>query len=186
MTTTKRKKGETAERIYKLLHRNPDLTTSEISEHLSDLPTKTVHLAVSRMRQRGEIDSRGGKVRFLDSGRRHTSRTYHVKYNVKPKPRPKTKPKVKPPLLLNVEAPKDRMRSGPVVASPTTPVAEREVLMVRRLDAVSESLRQLSEQNELMVDILRGTLDQLVETQKQLDKAETRRNWWDVFKGWFS
>lgn len=103
MTTTRAKRGETADRIYKLLHRNPDLTTNEIASLLPGVSSTVVQLTVSRMRQRGEIERRGRKVEQTPSGKLVPYHTYHVKYNSRPKPKPKKK-RAKVPRV--VEAPK--------------------------------------------------------------------------------
>ncbi len=190
MVTTRRKKGETAQRIYKLLHRNPDLTTNEICKHLSDVPPGTVQITVSRMRRKGQIEARGTKTERTPAGKMVPYNTYHVKYNSRP--RPTVKPKVRP--IPKVEAPK--VVAPPPMANvapikpepegPVTPVAAREVVMLRHLGDIYKALHTLTEQQDALIGVLKDTLADLAETKDELEQERQRRNWWDKLKGLFA
>lgn len=196
MNTTRAKRGETATRIYKLLHRNPDLTTNEIASHLPDVSPAMVQMTVSRMRQRGQLESRGRKVEQTAAGKLMPYRTYHVKYNSRPAPKPKKKPKV----LRTVETPVVELPKvvgtqqppwqPPVAKSepegPKTPVAEREVLMLRHLTDIYRALSLMTEQQDTLIEVLKGTLADLAETKEELDRERQRRNWWDKIKDLFA
>lgn len=193
MDTKKAKRGETATRIYKLLHRNPDLTTNEIASHLPDVSPAIVQMTVSRMRQRGQLESRGRKVEQTAAGKLMPYRTYHVKYNSRPAPKPKKKPKVQ--AAPKVEVPKPVVDTQPVwqppVAKPEpegpkTPVAEREVLMLRHLTDIYRALSLMTEQQDTLIEVLKGTLADLAETKEELDRERQRRNWWDKIKDLFA
>lgn len=192
MVTTKAKKGETAARIYKLLHRNPDLTTNEIASHLPGVSSATVQVTVSRMCQRGELERRGKKPETGPTGRMIQHSTYHVKYNSRPKPQPKLKLKKQPPV---VEAPKvvgtQQPPWQPPVAKPepegpTTPMAEREVLVLRHLTDIYKAMNLMTEQQDALIQVLNVTLADLAETKDELDRERQRRNWWDKLKDLFS
>ena len=211
MTTTRAKRGETADRIYKLLHRNPNLTTNEIASHLPDVSSATVQVTVSRMCQRGEIERRGRKVERTPSGKLVPFHTYHVKYNSRPKPQPKKKrakvprvveaPKPQPaasnelqkliddwieePVVPPMEPPKVA-RAKPEPEGPTTPIAEREVLVLRHLTDIYKALSLMTEQQDALIEVLKGTLADLAETKEELDRERQRRNWWDRLKDLFS
>lgn len=211
MVTTRAKRGETADRIYKLLHRNPNLTTNEIASHLPDVSSATVQVTVSRMCQRGEIERRGRKVERTPSGKLVPYHTYHVKYNSRPKPQPKKKrakvprvveaPKPQPaapselqkliddwieePVVPPMEPPKVA-RAKPEPEGPTTPIAEREVLVLRHLTDIYKALSLMTEQQDALIEVLKGTLADLAETKEELDRERQRRNWWDRLKDLFS
>lgn len=190
MNIKRAKRGETATRIYKLLHRNPDLTTNEIASHLPDVSPAMVQVTVSRMRQRGQIESRGKKLERTAAGKMTPNKTYHVKYGSRPTPKRKPKPKPKPKPLM--EVPKAVVETQPVwdfvVAKPepTTPVAEREVLILRHLTDIYRGLNLMTEQQDALIEVLKGTLADLAETKDELDRERQRRNWWDKIKGLFS
>ena len=206
METKKRKKGETAQRIYKLLYRNPDLTTNELCLHMPDLEAGTVQVAVSRMLQRGEIGSRGKKYETSGTGRTMPHRTYHVKRKVKPAPQPVAKPTPKPVAkpAPKVEAPRvhwadvaSTPKKAPKPAwtpppvkpepeGPTTPHAEREVLVLRHLADIYKSMNMMTEQQEALIQVLKGTLLDLAETKQELEEAQKARGFWGTIKGWFS
>lgn len=190
MVTTKAKRGETATRIYKLLHRNPDLTTNEIASHLPDVSPGMVQVTVSRMCQRGELERRGKKNEVGPTGRVIPHNTYHVKYKSRPRPQPKKKTKV----LRAVEAPKvvgtQQPPWQPPVAKPEpegpkTPVAEREVLIMRHLTDIYKAMHLMTDQQDALIEVLKGTLADLAETKDELDRERQRRNWWDKLKGLF-
>ena len=206
------KKGETARLIYKLLHRNPDMTTPEIAAQLPHLSPSGVQTMVSRMHLRGEIESRGKKTCIAPSGKRYTYSTYHVKYKTRsaPKYEPKPKPKPKPvpayvqklvdgwveePAAPPVEAPKPVVDTQPVwnVADikpepegPTTPVAEREVLALRHLSDIYKTLNLMADQQEALIEIFRSTLVDLAKTKEELEEAQKARGFWGMIKGWFA
>lgn len=210
MVTTRAKRGETADRIYKLLHRNPNLTTNEIASHLSDVSPATVQVTVSRMCQRGEIERRGRKVERTPAGKMVPYHTYHVKYNSRPKPQPKKKrakvprvveaPKPQPaapselqkliddwieePVVPPMEPPKVA-RAKPEPEGPTTPIAEREVLVLRHLTDIYKALSLMAEQQDALIGVLKGTITQLRETEDELERERQRRNWWDKIKELF-
>lgn len=210
MATTKAKPGETTDRIYKLLHRNPNLTTNEIAACLPDISPAAVQVAVSRMCQRGEIERRGRKVKLTSAGKRFPFHTYHVKYNSRLKPQPKKKrakvprvveaPKPQPaapselqkliddwieePVAPPMEPPKVA-RAKPEPEGPTTPIAEREVLVLRHLTDIYKALSLMTEQQDALIEVLKGTLADLAETKEELDRERQRRNWWDRLKDLF-
>jgi len=215
MGTKKRKKrSETAQRIFSLLKSNPDLTTHEIMKALPELTPKAVQTAVSRMYLNGELGSRCKKPVPTSEGYTVSHRAYHVKYNMrsswspdkKPKPvaaaqpAPVEAPKVvappppPPPPPPPVEAPKvvtphpmaNVLPIKPELEGPVTPTAEREVLVLRHLSDIYKALNLLAEQQEALIEVLKGTLADLSETKEELDRERQRRNWWDKIKGLFS
>lgn len=207
------KKGETARLIYKLLHRNPDMTTPEIAAQMPHLTPSGVQTMVSRMHSRGEIESRGKKTTISPSGKRYTYSTYHVKYKTrsapkyepKLRPKPKTKPApanvqefiddwieepAAPPVEApKVEAPKPAWKPLPVIPEPegpTTPIAEREVLIMRHLADIYRAMNLMTDQQEALIDVLKGTLIDLAETKQELEEAQKARGFWGTIKGWFA
>lgn len=190
MLMKRRKKGETAQRIYKLLHRNPDLTTNEIRQHLPDLSSETVQVTISRMRKKGQIEERGKKTQLSPSGVARQYNTYHVKY--KSRPRLKVEPKSQP--APKVEAPKVVTPSPmanvapikPEPEGPVTPVAEREVLVLRHLTDIYKTLNLMAEQQEALIAVLKDTLTDLAETKRELEEAQKARSFWGTIKGWFA
>ena len=200
------KKGETARLIYKLLHRNPDMTTPEIAAQLPHLSPSGVQTMVSRMHLRGELESRGKKTSISPSGKRYTYSTYHVKYktrsapNYEPKPRPRPKPVpayvqklvddwIEEPAAPPVEAPKpvtNLTEITPEPEGPTTPIAEREVLIMRHLADIYRAMNLMTDQQEALIDVLKGTLIDLAETKQELEEAQKARGFWGTIKGWFA
>ena len=202
------KKGETARLIYKLLHRNPDMTTPEIAAQLPHLSPSGVQTMVSRMHLRGEIESRGKKTSVSPSGKRYTYSTYHVKYKTrsapkyepKLRPKPKTKPApanvqefiddwIEEPAAPPVEAPKpvtNLTQITPEPEGPTTPIAEREVLIMRHLADIYKAMNLMTDQQEALIDVLKGTLIDLAETKQELEEAQKARGFWGTIKGWFA
>jgi len=200
------KKGETARLIYKLLHRNPDMTTPEIAAQLPHLSPSGVQTMVSRMHLRGELESRGKKTSISPSGKRYTYSTYHVKYKTRsaPKYEPKPKPEPKPvpayvqklvddwieePAAPPVEAPKpvtNLTQITPEPEGPTTPIAEREVLIMRHLADIYRAMNLMTDQQEALIDVLKGTLIDLAETKQELEEAQKARGFWGTIKGWFA
>lgn len=219
MTTTRAKRGETVDRIYKLLHRNPNLTTNEIASHLPDVSSATVQVTVSRMCQRGEIERRGRKVERTPSGKLVPYHTYHVKYNSRPKPQPKKKrakvprvveapkpqpaapselqkliddwieepvvPPMEPPKVVDTQPVWNPSVAKPEPEGPTTPIAEREVLVLRHLTDIYKALSLMAEQQDALIGVLKGTITQLRETEDELERERQRRNWWDKIKELF-
>lgn len=191
MAKKQTKRGETTARIYKLLHRNPDMTTNEIAAYLPDATPSMVQTSVSRMFQRGQIGSRGKKSELCPSGRLVSHKTYHVKYNYQPevKSKPKQKPKVRRAPI--VEAPKPVVAAPPPTPKvepegPKTPKAEREVLVLRHIADIYKALSLMTDQQDALIEVLKGTLADLAETKEELERERQRRNWWDKFKGLFS
>jgi hypothetical protein len=202
------KKGETARLIYKLLHRNPDMTTPEIAAQLPHLSPSGVQTMVSRMHLRGELESRGKKTTISPSGKRYTYSTYHVKYKTrlapkyepKLRPKPKTKPApanvqefiddwIEEPAAPPVEAPKpvtNLTQITPEPEGPTTPIAEREVLIMRHLADIYRAMNLMTDQQEALIDVLKGTLIDLAETKQELEEAQKARGFWGTIKGWFA
>jgi hypothetical protein len=179
METTKTKRGEAAARIYKLLHRNPDLTTNEIAAQLPDISPSMVQVTVSRMSKQGRLESRGRKLEVGPNGRNNSHKTYHVKYGSRPV----------------VEKPKPKVRRTPIVEAPKVvdtqptwapPVAEREVLALRHLADIYKAMSLMTEQQDALIGVLKGTLADLAETKEALDQERQRRNWWDKLKDLFS
>jgi hypothetical protein len=196
METKKRKKrSETAQRIFSLLKNNPGLTTHEIMKALPGLSPTSVQSTVSRMFLNGELESRGKKPVPTADGFTVSHRAYHVKYNVRPSGN--VKKKAKPVVVAQpapVEAPKvvtphpmaNVLPIKPEPEGPVTPTAEREVLVLRHLSDIYKALNQLAEQQESLTEVLKGTLADLSETKEALDRERQRRNWWDKIKGLFS
>jgi len=216
-TKKRRKRSQTAQRIFTLLKNNPDLTTHEIMKALPELPATSVQTAVSRMYLNGELGSRGKKPVPTIGGYTISYRAYHVKYNMRPSGNVKKKAKPQPTapnsvqkLLYNwvekpttpppppppppVEAPKvvaphpmaNVAPIKPELEGPVTPTAEREVLVLRHLSDIYKALNLLAEQQESLIEVLKGTLADLSETKEALDRERQRRNWWDKIKGLFS
>ena len=184
---TRTKKGETANRIHKLLRRSPNLTTKEIKLHLSDLSTMAVQSMVSRMYRDGILDSRGRRPEVSDSGKAVSQKTYYVKYKSQllAATASESKAKAKTP---KVEAPKVK---APRATKPdpellVTPRAEREVVVLRHLADIYKALNQLAGQQDALLAVLKGTLMDLSETKEELERERQRRNWWDKIKGLFS
>lgn len=193
MARKQTKRGETTSRIYKLLHRNPDMTTNEVAAHLPDATMSMVQTSISRMFQRGQIGSRGKKYEMGPTGRMTPHKTYHVKYNYQPAAKPKQKPKVRSTPI--VAAPKPVVDTQPVwqppVAKPEpegpkTPKAEREVLVLRHIADIYKAMNLMTDQQDALIEVLKGTLADLAETKEELDRERQRRNWWDKLKGLFS
>ncbi len=200
METKKRTRTDSAQRIYKLLHRNPGLTTNEIMQHMPDLSTGSVQVAVSRMHQRGEIERRGKKPELSATGKLIPHYTYHVKYNSRSKPKPKIKRKP-PAKVLRVVSPVVKAQATPKVVEtqpvwlptvakpepegPKTPVAEREVLVLRHLTDIYKALNLMTEQQDALIQVLKGTLADLAETKDELEAARKARSFWGTVKGWF-
>jgi len=198
------KNGDTARRIYKLLRCNPDMTTPEIAAQLPHLTPSGVQTMVSRMHLRGEIESRGKKTSVSPSGRQYTYSTYHVKYKARSAPKYEPKPKPKPapanvqefiddwieePAAPPVEAPKPAWQPLPAMSEPegpTTPIAEREVLIMRHLADIYRAMNLMTDQQEALIEVLKGTLMDLAETKEELEQERQRRNWWDKVKGLFA
>ena len=183
---TRTKKGETANRIHKLLRRSPNLTTQEIKLHLPDLSTMAVQSMVSRMYRAGILDSRGRRPEVSDSGKAVSHKTYYVKYKSRSQPGPEVEaPEVEAP---KVEAPKVKAPRAiePNPELPVTPRAEREVVVHRHLADIYEALNQLAEQQDALIGVFRTTLADLAETKEELERERQRRNWWDKIKGLFS
>lgn len=187
------KRGDTARRIYAVLKRNPGLTRAEVAAYMPDLTPNAVACMLSKMKKDGSVEARGRKMLRPDAtvGAK-TAPTYHVKYKSGAVP---TKPKVKP----KPKAPKVR-RVSPVVHAqaawsvadikpepegPKTPVAEREVLVLRHLTDIYEALNLMTDQQDALIAILKDTLLQLNATERELDRERQRRNWWDKIKEMF-
>lgn len=185
MTIIGAAKGETARRIYAVLHRNPDLTSAEIAERLPDLTPAAISSALYKMKKRGAVETRGTKRLPREGTGRKTTPLYHVKYKSGAVPKPKSKPK-KVGVLGTVEAPKVDAELVRVLSAgkskqiePMPPVSNRFVEAYKRLAMLhSETLLELNE-----------TKEQLAQVQNELmlaDKAiAERRSWWGKLKDWF-
>lgn len=187
MAKKQTKRGETTTRIYKLLHRNPDMTTNEIAAYLPDATPSMVQTSVSRMFQRGQIGSRGKKSELCPSGRLVSHKTYHVKYNYQPevKSKPKQKPKVRRAPI--VEAPKPVVAAPPPAPQITKPLMSmREVEILGHLKDIYKAMNLMTDQQDALIEVLKGTLADLAETKEELERERQRRNWWDKLKGLFS
>lgn len=183
MTIIGAAKGETARRIYAVLHRNPDLTSAEIMERLPDLTSAAVQSALYKMKKRGAIETRGTKRLSREGKGRKTTPLYHVKYKSGAVPKPKPK---KVEVLGTVEAPKVDAELVRVLSAgkskqiePMPPVSNRFVEAYKRLAMLhSETLLELNE-----------TKEQLAQVQNELMLAgkatAERRSWWDKLKDWF-
>ena len=211
MHTKKRKRSVTAQRVYTLLKNNPDLTTNEICRSIPDLTASSVQTAISRMFLNGELKSRGKKYLPTMDGKMLPHRTYHVKYNVRPSRNLKKQPKPQPtgsdelqkmiddwieePAAPPMEAPKPVVDTQPVwnpaqikpePEGPTTPTAEREVLVLRHLGDIYKALNLMTEQQEALIAVLKDTLTDLAETKEELEEAQKARGFWGTIKGWFA
>lgn len=202
MLTKKRKRSETAQRVYTLLKNNPDLTTNEICRRLSDLSGSAVQTAISRMFISGELESRGKEYLPSADGKMLPHKTYHVKYKVRPsrnstkpkKPSKQPAPKVmQPKLVVDTQPVWNPAQTKPEPEGPTTPTAEREVLVLRHLSDIYKALNLMTEQQDALIEVFKGTLADLAETKNELEMTQLRleaeqgrRNWWDAVKGWFS
>ena len=207
-TKKHRTRSYTAQRIFTLLKNNPGLTTHEIMKAIPEMTAGTIQSTVSRMFLNGELESRGKKPVPTADGFTVSHRAYHVKYNVRPswnakkkpkpvvvaQPAPVEAPKVVAPPPPPVEAPKvvtphpmaNVLPIKPELEGPVTPTAEREVLVLRHLSDIYKALNLLAEQQESLIEVLKGTLADLSETKEALDRERQRRNWWDKIKGLFS
>ena len=194
-TKKRRKRSYTAQRIFTLLKNNPGLTTHEIMKAIPELTPSTIQSTVSRMFLNGELESRGKKPVPTADGFTVSHRAYHVKYNVRPswkaskKPAPVVAAQPEPVEVPEVAAPSPMANVLPIrpePEGPVTPTAEREVLVLRHLSDIYKALNLLAEQQESLIEVLKGTLADLSETKEELEQERQRRNWWDKIKGLFS
>lgn len=198
MTIIGAAKGETARRIYAVLHRNPDLTTAEIAERLPDLTPSALNCALHKMKKRGAVEVRGRKAITNPGKGPKTAYTYGVKYKsgaiTPPKPKPKPKkaaaPKVEAPkvkVLGTVEAPKVDAELVRVLSAGKSKKSEPKTdeLVLQHLADIYKSMHFMAEQHDKLIQILDDTLAQLRETEEALAEELERRNWWDRVKGWF-
>jgi hypothetical protein len=169
---TKSARGETARNIYAILHRKPDQTAEELQKHLPHLTIAAIRSALSKMEKRGAVAVRGVKSTRSNGCGRH-AHVYHVKYKsgavpaAKPKKvTPKAQPKPKRDMAAEYEA-----------------VYRQE--FERHGDTLAE-LQKATAAHQRTVELLIEALDDLAETRQALEAAQTRRNWWDAVKGWFS
>jgi predicted transcriptional regulator len=175
MTIIGAAKGETARRIYAVLHRNPDLTSAEIATHLSDLTPAAVQSALHKMKKRGAVEVRGSKVvRPTATKGPKTAPTYHVKYKSGAVTPPKQKPKPK-----KVEAPK--------VEAPKVEAPKKVEYALSDYAKLAEAYKSLAVMYRDTVYELADVRNQLMFTQRALaDKViAERRSWWDKLKDWF-
>lgn len=207
MTRNYYKRGEVARRVYKLLHRNPDLTSKEVAAQMPDVPEQTVYSNISRMAQEGKLASRGAKSEVGPNGYSRTHKTYHVKYNTTPKRKPKPKPKDRM-TSLNPKV-KDRMQPTPVVETPEEIAARAAVEEMLRdwagdeMDAppmdppkvvetqpVWQPMPPVSKAFEdaysRLAILHTETMAELTETKKQLDRSSYIDCWWCKLKRKFS
>lgn len=189
------KRGDTARRIYAVLKRNPGLTRAEVAAYMPDLTPNAVACMMSKMKKEGAVEVRGRKMIRPDAtAGSKTAPIYHVKYNSRPKPQPKPKLKQNPPakVLRPVQTPAVHAPAAWSVADikpepegPKTPVAEREVLVLRHLTDIYEAMNLMTDQQDALIAILKDTLLQLNATERELDRERQRRNWWDKVKELF-
>jgi len=191
------KRGDTARRIYAVLKRNPGLTRAEVAAYMPDLTPNAVACMMSKMKKEGAVEVRGRKMIRPDAtAGSKTAPIYHVKYKSGAVPtKPKVKPKPKAPKVRRVvEAPKPVVNTKPAWSvadikpepeGPKTPVAEREVLVLRHLTDIYEAMNLMTDQQDALIAILKDTLLQLNATERELDRERQRRNWWDKVKELF-
>ena len=58
---------------------------------------------------------------------------------------------------------------------------------------IYKALNLMTEQQDALIEVFKGTLADLAETKNELEMTQlrleaeqARRNWWDAVKGWFS
>ena len=176
------KRGEIAQRVYKLLHRNPDLTSKEVGALMPDVNEHTVASNISRMVRDGKLASRGAVSEKGPNGFSRTHKTYYVKYARKPKPEVKVVPKVVPVTSdAELDAEIDALIRGWAEEPATVQVMEAP--KVQTMPPVSKAFEVAYSRLALLHT---ETMAELAETKKQLAQAEARHNWWDVVKGWFA
>jgi hypothetical protein len=152
------------------------------------------------MEKRGAVAVRGVKSTRSNGCGRHAN-VYHVKYKsgavtaAKPKkPSKQPAPKVmQPKLVVDTQPVWNPAQTKPEPEGPTTPTAEREVLVLRHLADIYKALNLMTEQQDALIEVFKGTLADLAETKNELEMTQlrleaeqARRNWWDAVKGWFS
>lgn len=184
MTIIGTAKGETARRIYAVLHRNPDLTSAELVERLPDLTPAAVQSALYKMKKRGAVETRGTKRLSREGKGRKTTPLYHVKYKSGAVPKPKPK---KVEVLGTVEAPKVDAELVRVLSAGKSKKSEPKTdeLVLQHLADIYKSMHFMAEQHDKLIRVLDDTLVQLRETEEALAEEMERRNWWDRVKGWF-
>lgn len=161
MTT---KLSKTNELVLKTIRKNPDIATSELKPLLPELTASKVHNAVSYLKIMGLIRVSGRRTILTSAGYPYTHATYTAKYTRRPAP----------------EAPE-------VKDAPEVQVSEdRDVVLLRHLTDIYKALSTMTEQQDALIEVLKGTLLDLAETKQQLDEAQARRNWWDAVKEWFA
>ena len=182
MDTNKTARGETARRIYAVLHRNPDLTSAEIMERLPDLTPAAISSALYKMKKRGAVEVRGNKRLSREGSGRKTTPLYHVKYKSNAVPKPK---KVK--VLGTVKAPKVDAELVRVLSAGKSkkPEPKTDELVLQHLADIYKSMHFMAEQHDKLIQILDDTLTQLRDAEEALAEEMERRNWWDRVKGWF-
>jgi hypothetical protein len=188
MDTNKTTRGETARRIYAVLHRNPDLTSAEIMERLPDLTPSALNCALHKMKKRGAVEVRGRKAINNPGKGPKTAYTYGVKYKSgavpKSKPKKAATPKVEAP---KVEVPKVDIELVRVLSAGKSkkPEPKTDELVLQHLADIYKSMHFMAEQHDKLIRVLDDTLTQLRETEEALAEEMERRNWWDRVKGWF-
>lgn len=183
MSTFGSKRGETAQRIYDVLERNPDLTAAEIAAYMPNLTRAAVACAINKMKDKGVIAVRGQKaIKNVKRGRK-TAFAYYLKE--KPKKVRRVAPVVKPKVVGTPQPTWSVADIKPEPEGPKTPKAEREVLVLRHLTDIYKSMTLMTDQQDALIAILKDTLAQLDATEQELDRERQRRNWWDKVKGLF-
>lgn len=175
------KRGEIAQRVYKLLHRNPDLTSKEVGALMPDVNEHTVASNISRMVRDGKLASRGAKSEKGPNGHSRTHKTYYVKYARKPKP------VVEAPKLLPVTS--DAELDAEIAAlirgwaeEPAT-VQVMEAPKVQTMPPVSKAFEDAYSRLAILHT---ETMAELAETKKQLDRSSHNDCWWCKLKGKFA
>lgn len=173
MTIIGAAKGETARRIYAVLHRNPDLTSAEIMERLPDLTPAAISSALYKMKKRGAVEVRGTKRLPREGTGRKTTPLYHVKYKSGAVPKPKSKPK-KVEVLGTVEAPKVDAELVRVLSAGKSKQPEPKVdeLILRHLADIYKSMHFMAEQHDKLIRVLDDTLVQLRDAEERLAHTE--------------
>jgi hypothetical protein len=121
------------------------------------------------MKRNGAVEVRSRKaVRDYGVGvGPKTADTYHVKYKTGTVSKAQAKPKVK--------------NQEPRII----PKPETEVLVLRHLADLYRGMSLIIDQQDALIEVLKGTLADLAETKDELEQERQRRNWWDKVKGLF-
>ena len=161
------KLSKTCELVLNAIRKNPDIATFELKPLLPELTSSQVHNAVSYLKLIGLIRVSGRRTILTSAGYPYTHATYTAKYTRRPAPEAPEAPEVK-------DAPEVQVSE------------DRDVVLLRHLTDIYKALSIMTEQQDALIEVLKGTLLDLAETKQQLDEAQARRNWWDAVKEWFA